>query len=1306
MTSLWSRQSWRQPWLRYLLGGLCATGLYFLVASDATQDLIYALLGGTAVIAILVGIRRNQPPHRRTWYLAALGNACAALGNVLWVYHKGERDNVSPGSVTANLLYLAGGLILCLAVLLLIRAYTGGERATALIDTAIIASGVGMVIGVFLLGPQLSSTTRTLLDRVIASTHPLLDMLILAAAVRLVLGFQRLSPSLWLLVVSLLLIFASDTAATILVAHGAYQTGRPLYLGWLLAYTLQGVLALHPALRDTPIPVEREANLPTGRLPVLACAALTGPVIVAIQNVRGEYVNVPVIVAISAGLFLLALLRLRLLAGELHQREARFRALVQNGADGIAIVDMAGITRYQSPAAAQIVGFAPADLIGANIFTRIHPDDQSRARRIFAELVATAGAVQTCILRIARANMGWRHIEIRAANLLEEQGIGGIVINYRDITERVHAETLLASQADILERIARNAPLDETLNVLALQVEALSNGGLVSISLLHEREAVLATVAAPSLPADYTQAVGIIPVGEGIGSCGTAAARRTAVIVTDITTDPLWNDYKDLAAAHDLHACWSIPIITPGDLFAPREQRLLGTFAVYYTTPRHPGEAEWQALIHLVGLTALAIERTQAVAVLQAQDERFRLVARATNDAVWDWDLTDDALWWNEAIQPVFGYDPATIEPHINWWKRHIHPADRDRIIASIHAAIDGGSAHWAEEYRFCRADGTAALVGDRGFILRDKDGVATRMLGSMQDITARKEAEAALRESAESFNSLLDNTSEGIVITEQGRILVINRAYTRVLGYELDEVFGRDAVTIVAPADRPTAAANIRAGYDQPYEILQERKDGVIITTEVIGRAIRYQGRPVRMTTIRDITARKALEERLAYQAFHDPLTGLPNRALFTDRVGQALARTRRDGGSSAVLFLDLDRFKDINDSWGHDVGDQLLVAVAARLHACLRDTDTLARQGGDEFTILLADVGDAYETMQVAERLAAALAMPITIAGHDHRITTSIGIVLTTHDYSRIEDLLRDADIAMYRAKETGKARYAVFDPAMQAVLVRRLALERDLHQAIERGELSLHYQPIVDLNTEYTVKVEALLRWQHAQHGFISPVEFISLAEETGQIRTLGRWVLREACRQARVWQQAGTPLVVAINLTAHEFQQPTLADEVLSALAEAGLAAEYLVLEITESVAMYDAATTVATLTTLRAHGIHVAIDDFGTGYSSLTYLKRLPVNTLKIDRAFIDGLGTDTESTAIVEAIITLAHTLGLRVIAEGVETHAQAHQLRAMGCEFAQGYYFSRPQPAAIIMANLTRTSPWANTLPSPLSVQ
>ena len=1306
MTSLWPRQSWRQPWLLYLLGGLFATGLYFLSSGPAAKDLIYAALSGTTTVAILIGIRLHRPAQRRPWYLLALGNGFASVGDCIWAYNEGVRGIATPFPSAADLAYVAGSLTFCAGILLLIRTHAGGARRTILIDTTIAAGRAGMVIGIFLIAPQMTDTARPLLNRLAASAYPLLDILILAAATRLILGFKRPGLSLWLLIASLCLIFTSDIAYAILTARGEYQTGHPINLGWLLAHILQGVMALHPALRSAPIPVSDEAESSPGRLPLLACAALTGPAIVALQRARGEQINIFILLMASTTLFLLALGRLQMLATELCRREARFRALVQHGADGIAIVDERGVAHYNSPAAIPIIGFDPAELVGTNIFARLHPDDQPIARQLFAKLLADPRATETCAVRIRRADDEWREIEVRGTNLLDEPGIDGIVINYWDITERVHAETLLASQAAILERIARNDPLDETLNVLALQVEAISNGGFVAISLLDERKAVLATAAAPSLPTAYSAAVGEIPIGEGIGSCGTAAARRTAVIVSDIATDPLWAEYKAIALAHGLRSCWSISILAPGDGATPRDQRLLGTFAVYYTTPRQPGEAEWQALVHLVGLAALASERAEAVNLLQAQEERFRLIARATNDAVWDWDLTTDTLWWNDAIQLVFGYESATIEPTIDWWKRQIHPDDYESIVAKINAAIDGGSAHWVAEYRFRRADGTDALVFDRGFILRDKDGRATRMLGSIQDITARKEAEVALRESAESFDSLLDGTSERIAIAVEGRILAINRAYTALLGYAPDEVLGRTGLDMIVPADRAIAAANIRDGHDQPYEIRQQRKDGAILATEVIGRAIRYRGKSARMTTIRDITARKTLEERLAHQAFHDPLTGLPNRALFTDRVGQSLARARRDGGRSAVLFLDLDRFKDVNDSWGHDAGDQLLVAVAARLRGCLRDIDTLARQGGDEFTILLADGGDVYEVTQVAERLAAALAVPITIAGHDHRITTSIGIVLTTNEYTRVEDLLRDADIAMYRAKETGKARYAVFDPAMQAILVRRLALERDLRQAIERGELALHYQPIVDLNTAQIVKVEALLRWQHHQRGAIAPLEFIPLAEETGQIRTLGRWVLREACRQARTWQRAGTPIVVAVNLTAHEFQQPTLADEVLSALAEVGLAAEYLVLEITESVAMYDAATTVTTLTTLRAHGIHVAIDDFGTGYSSLTYLKRLPVNTLKIDRAFIDGLGTDAESTAIVKAIITLAHTIGLRIIAEGMETPAQARQLREMGCEFAQGYYFSRPQPATAITTTLAQPTLWANSQPNPLTAR
>ena len=425
------------------------------------------------------------------------------------------------------------------------------------------------------------------------------------------------------------------------------------------------------------------------------------------------------------------------------------------------------------------------------------------------------------------------------------------------------------------------------------------------------------------------------------------------------------------------------------------------------------------------------------------------------------------------------------------------------------------------------------------------------------------------------------------------------------------------------------------------------------------------------------------------AHLALHDVLTGLPNRALFHDRATVALQAAARDRGGFALVLVDLDRFKEVNDTLGHAAGDQLLVAVAARLRAALREQDTLARLGGDEFVALLEDVAEIGEAARAAEQIAAAIAPPLAINDQEVRVATSVGIVISGPGHERAEELLRDADIAMYRAKASGGGDHAIFDPTMQAALLARVALERELHVARERNEFVLHYQPIVDLATGRIVTVEALVRWQHPTRGLISPGEFIPLAEENGLIVPLGRWVLHEACRQARAWQVAGTPVAVAINLTAREFQHAALLDEVAAAVEKVGLAPSWLRLEITESLAMRDAEATVATLTALRALGVHVAIDDFGTGYSSLAYLKRLPVDALKIDKSFIDDLAADTADAAIIEAIIALSHTLGLLVIAEGVETVQQADRLRVLGCNLAQGYYFARPIPAEAIGLHL-----------------
>lgn len=446
--------------------------------------------------------------------------------------------------------------------------------------------------------------------------------------------------------------------------------------------------------------------------------------------------------------------------------------------------------------------------------------------------------------------------------------------------------------------------------------------------------------------------------------------------------------------------------------------------------------------------------------------------------------------------------------------------------------------------------------------------------------------------------------------------------------------------------------------------------------------------GRKTRMVgAVHDITARKALEGKLAHQAFHDPLTHLPNRAFFMDRLEACLARRDRRHARVAVLFLDLDRFKYINDSLGHETGDQLLRGVAERVKSCLRPEDTAARLGGDEFTVLIENVASRRYAVGVAERITEALRAPFELGGHELYITTSIGIVLGTPGSDCVADLVRDADVAMYRAKDRGKARYEVFDESMVEVGAGRVSLEADLRRAVDRKEFVLHYQPKVELATGRIAGVEALIRWQHPQRGLVAPSEFIPLAEETGLILPLGDWVLQEACRRAALWQEQyrGNAPMMGVNLSARQLRRPELVEEVTRTLWQTGLDPGNLLIEVTESLVMEDTDASIDTLWKLKGLGVQVAIDDFGAGYSSLNYLKRLPVDMLNIDKSFVQGVGEDPWDTAIVGAVITLAETLRLRVIAEGVETEGQLTHLRALGCELAQGYYFARPMGSEAI---------------------
>lgn len=431
-----------------------------------------------------------------------------------------------------------------------------------------------------------------------------------------------------------------------------------------------------------------------------------------------------------------------------------------------------------------------------------------------------------------------------------------------------------------------------------------------------------------------------------------------------------------------------------------------------------------------------------------------------------------------------------------------------------------------------------------------------------------------------------------------------------------------------------------------------------------------------------------------LAAQAFYDPLTKLPNRTLFIDRLERMLARMKRRRGSVAVLFLDLDNFKVINDSLGHDVGDHLLVAVARRLQGGVRQEDTVARFGGDEFAVATAEITQPADAVNIAQRIAQALAAPFTLEGQELFVTASIGIALNSSDTYRPETLLRDADLAMYKAKLNGKARFEIYSQDMQVQTMERLRLETDLRRAIERGELRVYYQPVVDLRTRQITEIEALVRWEHPQRGLISPADFIPVAEETGLIAQLGHRVLLDACQQATAWRehQPGSPYPkVSVNLSARQFTQPGLVKEIQGMLHQTGLPAEALRLEITEGILMKSEASTFAVLFELKDLGVDLALDDFGMGYSSLAYLKRFPFSALKIDRSFVHRAGRDPEDTAIIRAIITIAKALHMEVVGEGVETADQYEQLLALGCDRGQGFFFARPMPGEAV-AELLRT--------------
>jgi diguanylate cyclase (GGDEF)-like protein/PAS domain S-box-containing protein len=555
--------------------------------------------------------------------------------------------------------------------------------------------------------------------------------------------------------------------------------------------------------------------------------------------------------------------------------------------------------------------------------------------------------------------------------------------------------------------------------------------------------------------------------------------------------------------------------------------------------------------------------------------------------------------------------------------------------------------------------------------------------------LEAKIEARTAeLRRSEARFRSLVTNSSDVItVIAEDGAIEYQSPSVRAVLGYRPEELRRSSPIDLVHDEDVPmvlAASRKLRAERDGTTSVefrLRHRNGGWRHVEAIGSNLVADPGIEGYVVNTRDITERKQLEEQLTHRALHDPLTGLANRALFTDRLGHALRGSMRHEGSTAVLFLDLDDFKNVNDSLGHPVGDELLEEVAKRLFDCVRPADTVARLGGDEFAILL-EQSDALVAARSADRILSALEEPFAVAGKKIFVRASIGISTGELAEDDVDELLRTADVAMYTAKERGKGLYEVFDPTMHAALTERLELEQDLRVALDNGEFELRYQPIVSLKTGRIRVLEALLRWRHPERGLLAPELFIQLAEETGLIAPIGRWVLERSCAQMRRWQEQfrlTPPIALAVNLSARQLQDGGLNEYVTTALQRSRLNPGLLVLEITESVLVGDSAPAIERLRELRALGVRVAVDDFGTGYSSLSYLRKLPIDILKIDRAFMNEMKPGSPEAALAEAIVAMSHSLNLTPVAEGIERGDQAAEVVRMGCDLAQGYHFARP---------------------------
>ncbi|AGI26638.1 sensory box/GGDEF domain/EAL domain-containing protein [Pseudomonas sp. ATCC 13867] len=687
--------------------------------------------------------------------------------------------------------------------------------------------------------------------------------------------------------------------------------------------------------------------------------------------------------------------------------------------------------------------------------------------------------------------------------------------------------------------------------------------------------------------------------------------------------------------------------------------------------------------------------RQQAtLSALSDREERLNRALNVVEDGVWDWDLRTHRVYYSQGYANLIGLPSERLSDDFLLWENRLHPEDRSATLAAYQEHIDGLSERLDCVYRILHSHGGYRWIHSRGRVERGADGEALRMTGISRDITRQRSNEDHLRQAAAVFEA----TQEGLLVTDSRGIIVhINPSFSRITGYQAEDVLG--AQPSILKSGRQGAAFYRRMWEsllrDDVWsgEIWNRRKSGEVYPQWQHIRAVRNeQGELTHYVAVfSDLSSLKRSQHELDFLAHHDPLTGLPNRLLLRERIEQALARAEREQGGGALLSIDLDHFKHINDSLGHSTGDLLIKAVAERLQTCLDERCTLARLGGDEFAVILESPRQQHAS-SLAQRLLEAMDPPFEVNGQTIYMSVSLGVSLFPEDARNVDHLMQHADAALFQAKASGRSLYAFYTPELTARARSHVQVEAALRHALDHNELRIYFQPVHDLLSGRMIGVESLVRWQHPQRGLVSPSEFIPVAEECGLITALDAWMLDQACRQMRAWLDTGIALdYIAVNVSSRLFGRGGLEQRVALALEQSGLEPHHLELEITESAVMQNFDQALELLCQLRLLGVHLAIDDFGTGYSSLMRLKRMPVHKLKIDQGFIAGLPDEAEDAAIACAVIALGQSMGLRVVAEGIERPDQAAFLLTHACDFGQGYWYGKPQPAEALLAKLPR---------------